>query len=115
MSVGLDRMIESAVNKKLYINSKMLRIVYLDSISDFLTLILISTRSTFEVNFYANFSFPGFQNNSWLSSFSGECIRNSTLKTQNLFFFRANSKGKIKTSTAREFLPTGRHFAVKFA
>ena len=81
MSVGPYRVIESAVNKKLYINSKMLRVVYLDSFSDFLTLILISTRSTFEVNFCANFSFPGFhhmnemtfQNNSWLSSFSSEC------------------------------------------
>ena len=26
-----------------------------------------------------------FPNNSWLSCFSSECIRNSTLKTQNLF------------------------------
>ena len=46
MSVGPYRMIESAVNTKLYINSKILRAVYLDSFSDFLTLILISTRST---------------------------------------------------------------------
>ena len=55
-----------------------------------------------------------FPNNSWLSCFSSECIRNSTLKNQNLFF-RANIKGKIKTSTTREFLPSGRHFAIKFA
>ena len=37
---------QNAVNTKLYIDSKILRAVYLDSFSDFLTLILISTRST---------------------------------------------------------------------
>ena len=42
----LGRFIQNAVNTKLYINSKILRAVYLDSFSDFLTLILISTRST---------------------------------------------------------------------
>ena len=42
----IGRSIQNAVNTKLYINSKILRAVYLDSFSDFLTLILISTRST---------------------------------------------------------------------
>ena len=42
----VGRSIQNAVNTKLYINSKILRAVYLDSFSDFLTLILISTRST---------------------------------------------------------------------
>ena len=37
---------QNAVNMKLYINSKMLRAVYLDSFSGFLTLILLSIRST---------------------------------------------------------------------
>ena len=36
-----------------------------------------------------------FSNNSWLSCFSSEYIRNSTLKTQNLFF-RAKKKKKKK-------------------
>ena len=47
--------IQNAVNTKLYINSKILRAVYLDSFSDFLTLILFSTRSTSWSEFYANF------------------------------------------------------------
>ena len=42
----VGRSIQNAVNTKLYINSKTLTAVYLDSFSDFLTLILISTRST---------------------------------------------------------------------
>ena len=42
----VGRSIQNAVNTKLYIDSKILRAVYLDSFSDFLTLILISTRST---------------------------------------------------------------------
>ena len=50
-----------------------------------------------------------FSNDSWLFCFSSEYIRNSTLKTQNIFF-RANSKGKIKTSTSSEFFLSGRHF-----
>ena len=36
-----------------------------------------------------------FSNNSWLSCFSSEYIRNSTLKIQNLFF-RAKKKKKRK-------------------
>ena len=42
----VGRSIQNAVNTKLYINSKILRAVYLYSFSDFPTLILISTRST---------------------------------------------------------------------
>ena len=42
----VGRSIQNAVNTKLSINSKILRVVYLDSFCDFLTLILISTRST---------------------------------------------------------------------
>ena len=42
----VGRSIQNAVNTKLYINSKILRAVYLCSFSDFPTLILISTRST---------------------------------------------------------------------
>ena len=42
----VGRSIQNAANTKLYINSKILRVVYLDSFCDFLTLILISTRST---------------------------------------------------------------------
>ena len=36
-----------------------------------------------------------FSNNSWLSCFSSECIRNSTLKIQNLFFRAKKKKNKI--------------------
>ena len=42
----VGRSIQNAVNTKLYINSKILRAVYLYSFSDFPTLILISARST---------------------------------------------------------------------
>ena len=42
----VGRSIQNAVNTKLDINSKILMAVYLDSFSDFQTLILISTRST---------------------------------------------------------------------
>ena len=42
----VGRSIQNAVNTKLYINSKILRVVYLYGFSDFPTLILISTRST---------------------------------------------------------------------
>ena len=42
----VGRSIKNAVNTRLYINRKVLRAVYLDSFSDFLTLIFISTRST---------------------------------------------------------------------
>ena len=42
----VGRSIQNAANTKLYINSKILRVVYLDSFCDFLTLIVISTRST---------------------------------------------------------------------
>ena len=42
----VGRSIQNAANTKLYINSKILRVVYLDRFCDFLTLILISTRST---------------------------------------------------------------------
>ena len=42
----VGRSIQNAVNTKLYVNSKILRAVYLYSFSDFPTLILISTRST---------------------------------------------------------------------
>ena len=42
----VGRSIKNAVNRRLYINGKVLRAVYLDSFSDFLTLIFISTRST---------------------------------------------------------------------
>ena len=36
-----------------------------------------------------------FSNNSWLSCFSSECIRNSTLKIQNLFFRAKKKKNKM--------------------
>ena len=42
----VGRSIQNAVNTKLYINSKIIRAVYLYSFSDIPTLILISTRST---------------------------------------------------------------------
>ena len=42
-----------------------------------------------------------FSNNSWLSCFSSEYIRNSTLKTQNLFF-RAKKKKKKKKKKKRK-------------
>ena len=42
----VGRSIQNAANTKLYINSKILRVVYIDSFCDFLTLIVISTRST---------------------------------------------------------------------
>ena len=51
----VSRSIQNAVNTKLYINSKILRAVYLDSFSDFLTLVLISTRSTSGSEFYSNY------------------------------------------------------------
>ena len=37
-----------------------------------------------------------YSNNSWLSCFSSEYIRNSTLKTQNLFFGAKKKKKKRK-------------------
>ena len=44
--VYVGRFIQNAVNTKLYINSKILRAVYLYNFCDFPTLILISARST---------------------------------------------------------------------
>ena len=41
----VGRSIQNAVNTKLYMNSKILRAVYLYSLPDIPTLILISTRS----------------------------------------------------------------------
>ena len=43
----VGRSIQNAVNTKLCINSKILRAVYLDSFSDFPTLILISIRDEY--------------------------------------------------------------------
>ena len=80
----VGRSIQNAVNTKLYISSKILRAVYLYSFSDFPALILISTRSTSVLGSH-HMNEMAFSNNSWLSCFSSEYIRNSTLKTQNLF------------------------------
>ena len=46
-----------------------------------------------------------FPNNSWLSCFSSECIRNSTLKNQNLFFLELTLREKSKDQQHASFSP----------